>query len=172
LGYQDTLLAETGTQVYAKSLIQGRTDFIFGQHSPAWFQTCDIRVLAGGGYVTASGRPSASDANYYVFDSCNIAAASGQSVTAGSYYLGRPWAQYARVCWQNTAMSNVINSAGWIQWSSSTPNTQDVTFQEYGNSGAGSQGTRASFSQKISSPIAISTILGSNYASWVDTSYL
>lgn len=69
-------------------------------------------------------------------------------------------------------MSNVINSAGWEKWSSSEPNTEDVLFGEYGNSGAGSQGTRASFAKKLSAPISISTILGSNYAEWVDTSYL
>lgn len=52
-GFQDTLLAETGYQVYANCLIQGATDFIFGQNSPAWFENCDIRVLtASVGYVT------------------------------------------------------------------------------------------------------------------------
>lgn len=69
-------------------------------------------------------------------------------------------------------MSNVINSAGWEEWSSSEPNTEDVLFGEYDNSGAGSTGTRASFATKLSSPIEITTILGSNYADWVDTTYL
>jgi pectinesterase len=69
-------------------------------------------------------------------------------------------------------MTSVINSAGWIEWSSSEPNTADVLFGEYGNSGAGSEGTRASFATKLSSPVAITTILGSGYASWVDTTYL
>ena len=170
-GYQDTLLAETGTQVYAKSLITGRTDFIFGQHSPAWFDGVDIRVLAGGGYVTASGRASSSDANWYVFNKCTIAAESGQAVTAGSYYLGRPWYDYARVAFQDTSMTSVINAAGWVQWSSSSPNTDHVTFQEYGNSGAGAAGTRK-YETALGSPIGIATILGSGYASWVDTSYL
>lgn len=54
-GYQDTLLAQTGNQVYSKCLIQGATDFIFGQHAPAWFEGCDIRVLAASiGYITGS----------------------------------------------------------------------------------------------------------------------
>lgn len=44
VGYQDTLLAEYGTQIYANSLIQGATDFIFGQTASAWFQGCAIRV--------------------------------------------------------------------------------------------------------------------------------
>jgi pectinesterase len=52
-GYQDTVLAQQGAQLYAQSLIQGATDFIFGQSAPAWFEQCDIRVVAASqGYVT------------------------------------------------------------------------------------------------------------------------
>lgn len=52
-GYQDTILAEEGYQLYAGCLIEGATDFIFGQYSPAWFEACDIRVLAASeGYIT------------------------------------------------------------------------------------------------------------------------
>lgn len=174
-GYQDTILAETGAQVYAKSLIVGSTDFIFGQHAQAWFSECDIRVLSASlGYVTASGRASSSDASIYVLDSCTIAAYAGNTVKAGAYYLGRPWEDYARVVVQDTTMTNVINSAGWSDWSSSSPNTDHVTFEEYGNTGAGASGTRASFSNKISSPVTIASVLGSSYesATYVDTAYL
>lgn len=71
-------------------------------------------------------------------------------------------------------MTNVINSAGWHEWSSSEPNTADVVFEEYGNTGAGASGTRASFAKKISSPVSIKTVLGSSYASaaYVDEAYL
>lgn len=69
-------------------------------------------------------------------------------------------------------MTDVINSAGWIEWSSSEPNTEDVLFGEYDNTGAGSEGTRASFATELSAPIAITTILGDDYTDWVDTSYL
>lgn len=52
-GYQDTVYANTGTQLYSKCLISGVTDFIFGRESPAWFEDCDIRVLAASvGYIT------------------------------------------------------------------------------------------------------------------------
>nr|ARB08121.1 pectin methylesterase [Evansstolkia leycettana] len=173
-GYQDTVLAETGNQVFAKSLIQGAIDFIFGQHARAWFDGCDIAVVAGPteGTITANGRSSSSDPSYYVINNSTISAASGNSVSAGTYYLGRPWTEYARVVVQDTYMTNVINPAGWIEWSSSQPNTADVLFGEYGNTGAGSSGTRASFATKLSSPVTISTILGSDYQNWVDTSYL
>lgn len=52
-GFQDTILAQQGYQLYAGCLIEGATDFIFGQYSPAWFESCDIRVLSASvGYVT------------------------------------------------------------------------------------------------------------------------
>jgi pectin methylesterase-like acyl-CoA thioesterase len=73
------------------SLIQNlqSRDFIFGQSATAWFDGCDIRVLEYPyGIITANGRPSNSDPSYYVINKSTVAAASGQSVTAESYYLG------------------------------------------------------------------------------------
>ena len=173
-GYQDTLLAETGDQIYGACYIEGATDFIFGQHAAAWFEQCDIGVLdASWGTVTANGRASSTDPSYYCFNSCNVAAASGQDVPDGAYYLGRPWSEYARVVFQWTYMSDVINSAGWTEWSSSEPNTEDVLFGEYDNSGAGSEGTRASFATKLTAGVSIDTVLGSSYTSYsfYDSSY-
>lgn len=71
-------------------------------------------------------------------------------------------------------MSSVINSAGWSTWSSSSPNTEGVLFGEYGNTGAGASGTRASFATKLGSAVSISSILGSGYASaaYYDASYM
>lgn len=107
-------------------------------------------------------------------NSCAIAAASGQSVADGAYYLGRPWTEYARVVFQYTTMTDVINSAGWIEWSSSEPNTEDVLFGEYDNAGDGASGTRASFAEELSAAISIDTILGSDYTSagYYDASYM
>ena len=173
-GYQDTVLAETGAQLYAKCYIEGATDFIFGQTADAWFESCSIGVLATSyGTITASGR-SSNDGGYYVINNSDIAAASGQAVGDGAFYLGRPWGDYARVIVQNTEMSSVINAAGWHIWNTGDERTQFVTFEEYNNNGAGASGTRASFSEKISAAVSISTVLGSSYTSarYVDTSYL
>ena len=53
LGFQDTVLSNEGSQLYAQSLIEGATDFIFGQNAASWFEACDIRVLARSiGYIT------------------------------------------------------------------------------------------------------------------------
>ncbi|KAF1960647.1 carbohydrate esterase family 8 protein [Byssothecium circinans] len=172
-GYQDTLLANEGAQVYAKSYIEGATDFIFGQRATAWFDGVDIAVVSASlGYITASGRDSDSNPSYYVINKSKVAAASGNSVSSGAYYLGRPWRNYARVVFQNTALSNVVNGAGWRVWNTDDTRTDHVTFAEYGNTGDGSKGTRASFSKKNSAAVSISTVLGSGYKDWVDTSYL
>jgi pectinesterase len=87
-------------------------------------------------------------------------------------------------------MSNVVNSAGWIQWSSSTPNIDNVYYREYGNTGAGASGTRvslaifwnprtkltgalqASFSGQLSAANPITLLFGNGYQSWVDMTYL
>lgn len=112
--------------------------------------------------------------SYYVFNNCNIAAAAGNAVANGAYYLGRPWRQYARVVFQKTNMTSVINSKGWSIWNTGQENTDHVLFGEYGNTGAGSQGQRASFATKLSSAVSISTVLSGNYASkgFYDASYM
>jgi len=174
-GYQDTVLSETGNQIFGKSLIVGSVDFIFGQSANAWFDQCDIRVLATSyGTITASGRASSSSSSWYVINKSTVAAYTGNTVTAGAYYLGRPWEAYARVVFQQTSLSNVINAAGWHDWSDSEPNTSNVVLEEYANTGAGASGTRASFSKKISTPISIATVLGSGWASgaYVDEAYM
>lgn len=173
-GFQDTLLSNQGTQLFSKSMIQGATDFIFGQKSFAWFEYCDIRVLAKSlGYVTANGA-SSTGASKYVFNRCDIAAASGNSVPSGAYYLGRPWGEYADVTFQNTTMSSVINSEGWHVWNTADERTSNVVFGEYANTGSGASGTRASFSKKLSSAVSITSILGSSYTTkaWYDASYM
>lgn len=171
-GYQDTLLANTGTQLYANSIIEGAVDFIFGQHAQAWLTNIDIYTI-GPGAITASGRNSTSDASWYVINKSNVKALTS-AVATGSTYLGRPWGNYARVTFQNTYMTAVVNSAGWEQWNVGDPHTDHVTLEEYGNTGPGASGTRASFSTKLSAAVPIASILGSSYASafYVDSSYL
>ncbi|KAF4978216.1 hypothetical protein FZEAL_5377 [Fusarium zealandicum] len=174
-GFQDTVLSQSGYQLYSRCLIQGATDFIFGQQASSWFEKCDIRVVSNSiGYITASGRESSSSAAYYVFNNCNIAAASGNSVANGAYYLGRPWREYARVVFQKTSMSAVINPAGWKIWNTGDERISNILFGEYSNTGAGASGSRASFSKKLSSAVSISTILTGSYASkgYYDASYM
>ncbi|QSZ32978.1 hypothetical protein DSL72_002562 [Monilinia vaccinii-corymbosi] len=171
-GYQDTLLTQIGNQVYAKCYIEGAIDWIFGQHSVAWFDGSTIAASAPYGCITANGRPSSSDASFYVLNKCKITTSNGSTAGPGTVYLGRPWSPYARVAVQSSSLSNVINPAGWSVWSPSTPNTASILFEEHANYGAGTSGTRASFSNNYSTPYTIGGLLGSNYKTWVDTNYL
>lgn len=173
-GFQDTLLAQTGNQIYANSYIEGATDFIFGQQAAAWFQGCDLRVASTSlGYVTANGRDSSSGTSYYVINESTVAAASGASVSSGAIYLGRPWRNYARVVFQNTELSDIINAAGWSVWNTDDTRTDGVEFGEYANTGDGaSTSGRADFSEQLSAAVDISDVLGSDYADWVDTNFL
>ncbi|KAF8455198.1 pectin lyase fold/virulence factor, partial [Terfezia claveryi] len=170
-GYQDTLLAQKGKQIYAKSYIDGAVDFIFGQKARVWFHAIDIRIK-GRGWVTANGRESESNDSYYLFNQCNIDWAPGISLAAGSSFLGRPWRSHSRVIFQNTYMSTIINSAGWDTWPSSSPMTNKIFYREYGNWGPGATGNRVDFAGKLWSAVAITSVLGNDYTSWVDTSYL
>lgn len=174
-GYQDTVLANKGTQIYATCLIVGATDFIFGQRALAWFQKSDIRVLdASGsiGYITAHGRDSASNPSFYVINDCNIAAASGDLVKAGTYYLGRPWRNYARVKVQSTSITDVVNTAGWAVWNEEDPRIDNVYYAEYNNTGDGSKWQRPSWVRRVAEGVDISNILGRDWTSWVDRAYM
>ncbi|KXS94463.1 hypothetical protein AC578_4500 [Pseudocercospora eumusae] len=174
-GYQDTILAEIGAQVYASCYIEGATDFIFGEEGQAWFEQCDIGVVqASKGYITASGRDSPSSASYYVINKSTVAAAPGNTVSSGAYYLGRPWRGYARVAFQNSALSDVINAAGWAIWNTGDERTENAVFGEYGNTGVGGEGTRADFATELSGPVGIAEVLGSGYASaaYFDAAYV
>lgn len=170
-GYQDTLLAETGNQVYANCYIEGAVDFIFGQDARIWVVGSTIASI-GAGAITANGRASDDDdGSYYVITDSTVQAGSTDP-GEGTVYLGRPWEPYARVAFQRTSLSDIVNSAGWEEWSTSETNTADVVFEEYDNSGDGAEGTRASFATTLSSAITIDTILGSDYADWVDADYI
>ncbi|KAK7543879.1 pectinesterase-like protein [Phyllosticta citricarpa] len=171
-GYQDTVLANQGNQIYAKSYIEGATDFIFGQVAMAWFENCTIGVLAASkGYVTANGAESPGD-SYYVINKSTVQAASGQSVESGAYYLGRPWRPHGKVVFQNSELSNVINPAGWVEWNEGDSRTDGVFFGEYGNTGEGaSTSSRASFSKQLSAAVSISDVI-SDYSSWADKTFI
>lgn len=174
-GYQDTLLAQRGKQLYAKSKIVGAIDFIFGQYGEAWFDQIDIRTIAAG-YITASGRNDTSNPSWYVINKSTVNGVNSTvQAQTGIDYLGRPWGEYARVVFQNTYLGQIINSAGWSRWNAPPQErTCCVTFAEYKNTGPGANGSRASFSQKLSAAIKIETVLGSSYKSdwYVDRSYL
>ncbi|KAG6917299.1 hypothetical protein DXG01_003140 [Tephrocybe rancida] len=195
-GYQDTLLANAGTQVYLRNYIQGATDFIFGRGGLAFFGKNTIGV-SGPGWVTASGRESADSGSckrgtyssymqstYHsknfedVFDGNSIVLASGApSSTSGACYFGRPWGAYAKVIFKNTVVTAPFNKALWSVWNTGDERTDHILFGEYNSSGSGVSGaSRPSFVTVLTAAQAatytIASAVGSDYASWVDASYL
>lgn len=122
----------------------------------------------------ANGRESDSGPSYYVFNNANVAAADGHDVPDGAYYLGRPWREYARVVFQNSELSAVINSEGWRVWNDGDERTDGVLFGEFNNSGPGAEGTRADFAEALGAEVSIEEVLGGDYASagYYDAAYL
>ena len=78
------------------------------------------------------------------------------------------------MAFQDTSLSDVINSAGWAIWNTGDERTDNVVFGEYGNTGDGSSGSRASFATELSAPVDIADVLGSGYASaaYFDADYV
>lgn len=142
----------------------GAVDYIFGAAS-AWFGECDI-VSTGAGYITANSREESSDSSWYAIDSSTITAASGVDLT-GEVYLGRPWRVLARVIYQNSELSGIINSEGWTTMAeNATP-----LFYEYNNSGDGAGTEDRKYESQIDGAVDIGTVLGSGYSDWIDGSY-
>ncbi|KAI8821723.1 pectin lyase fold/virulence factor [Fimicolochytrium jonesii] len=174
LGYQDTLLTNAGHHFFGKTYIEGRTDYIFGQRSRAYFQKCDMRSLDKG-WVTASGVDSAQNRGVYVFNQCTVAAAKKAVPTVkGGVFLGRPWRTFAHVLFMNSNLSDVVNPEGWARWRPTDP-VENLQFYEYNNKGVGARKQkRAGFSRRLAtkelSQYTITKVL--NGTAWVDKRYM
>jgi pectinesterase len=73
----------------------------------------------------------------------------------------------ARVVYQNTKLSNIINSKGWTTMAEGTT----LLYYKYNNKGAGSNTSKREYKSSISSAISQKTVLSSDWNSWVDTKY-
>jgi pectin methylesterase-like acyl-CoA thioesterase/acetyl esterase/lipase len=129
LGWQDTLLDQTGRHYYENCYIAGHCDFIFGG-GIAFFETCQIHCLSAS-YITAASTPEHQPYGY-VFSGCKITGSPKDSRT----YLGRPWRDYASVVFLNTKMSNIVRPEGWHNWNK--PHREKTAFYaEYQSIGPG-----------------------------------
>ena len=145
LGFQDTLYPRSATsrQYYKNCYIEGTVDFIFGA-STAVFDQCEIFSKTGGGYLTAA---STAEKNPYglVFLNCKLTTNS----TNSSYYLGRPWRNYAKTVFIKCEMGAHIKPEGWHNWSK--PDAEATTFYaEYLSTGSGANAaSRVSWSHAL-----------------------
>ncbi|CAO2652327.1 Nn.00g006100.m01.CDS01 [Neocucurbitaria sp. VM-36] len=171
VGFQDTLLANKGTQVFSNCYIEGSVDFVWG-FSTAYFHQCMIVTNTPGSCIAAQSRASADVAGGYVFDSCMVTYSSTYGSTYGLSYLGRPYSQYSIAVYMNSYIDKHIKDAGWSVWSTSSPQTSDVLFGEYNNAGPGSwqaSTQRASFATNLTEAQAAKYEL----AAWIgDTTWL
>lgn len=72
--------------------------------------------------------------------------------------------------YQNSKMTDIIAPIGWTTMSTAT--NPNPVFLEYKNTGAGSDtAKRGNFGKVATSAVAITTVLGSDYKSWIDAAY-
>lgn len=139
IGWQDTLLTgeKTGYQYYESCLLEGATDYIWG-YSAAYFKGCTIGSKKAKSAITAQSRASSSAIGGYIFDQCLFKASDDATVDLTQLvYLGRPYSSYAKVVVKNSYLTDIIHPQGWKVWSTTSPNTDHITFAEYNNSGPG-----------------------------------
>lgn len=134
-GCQDTVYAATNhsRQYFENCLIEGTTDFIFGQATVV-FKNCTIKSLADS-FITAAATEA--DRKYgFVFFDCTLTAKEGIT----KVYLGRPWRPYAKTVFINTEMRKHILPEGWNPWKGDKmfPDKEKTAYYaEFGSKGEG-----------------------------------
>lgn len=163
-----------GRHLYDNCYICGNVDFIFGS-ATAYFRNCHIEAIADKnissdtegnpicGYITAASTPEGQTYGY-VFDHCNI---TGSNCPPESFYLGRPWRNYAKTVFLNCTMDSSIHPAGFHDWK--RPESHDtVYYAEYNSLGEGGIcSNRASFTHVLTDNEAdaytIDKVLGEDF---------
>nr|AFW03475.1 pectin methylesterase 1 [Gossypium barbadense] len=141
LAYQDTLYVHSNRQFYVNCLVAGTVDFIF-ENAAAVFQNCDIHARKPNSgqknMVTAQGRTDPNQNTGIVIQKCRIGATSDLQPVRKNFptYLGRPWKEYSRTVVMQSTISDVIQPAGWHEWSGSFA-LKTLFYAEYQNTGAG-----------------------------------
>lgn len=137
-GYQDTFRSKKGTRGYLLNCwVEGAVDFIYAGGT-FYYDNCIINCIRAGGFIAApedayATVPKTSTATGiflrlgFIFNNCTIQGPS--SVAANSFYLGRPWTDYAGAIYLNCKLSNQVINTGWSIMGSSTYLT--ACFVEY-----------------------------------------
>ena len=168
-GFQDTVLLNKGIQVLSNCYIQGSVDYVWG-FSTAFINKCKIATYTPGASIAAQSRPNAAAAGGFVFNECYVTQTITYGDTQGLTYLGRPYSNFSVAVYTNSYLDSSINPAGWSVWQANNPQTSNVTFAEYNNTGPGSLGKRAPFSKCLTSSQATAYELGAfiGNTSWID----
>ena len=136
-------------QTYRRCVIKGDVDFIYGG-AAAWFEDCDIVCVRRGedrepsGFATAASTPEGQKYGY-VFRSCRF---TGEDVPDASFYLGRPWREFARTILLDCYIGAHIKPEGWDNWAK--PNfMQTGLYAEHGCTGPGSDTAKREYSRML-----------------------
>lgn len=144
-GYQDTLYAHSFRQFYRECDIYGTVDFIFG-NAAVVFQNCNLLArmpMAGQSIAfTAQGRTDPNQNTGTSIQNCTVTAAPDLVPVESSFqvFLGRPWKEYSRTVYIQSFLDNLIQPAGWLEWSGDFA-LSTLYYGEYMNTGPGSNTT-------------------------------
>lgn len=147
--------------IYRRCVIRGDVDFIFGG-AAAWFEQCDVVCVngltdgrEGSGYAAAPSTPEGQKYGY-VFHRCRFL---GEGVPDGSFYLGRPWREFAKAVLLGCHIGAHVRAEGWDDWGKAAFHENGL-FAEYGCTGPGSDlSRRAPFSRVLTAQEAASVTL-------------
>ena len=130
---QDTLFTGGSPLYFKKCLIEGQTDYIFGESNTV-FDSCELRwkgYSTGSlpGFITAARTCEGTYTGYLMYN-CKVTKNKALTVTPG--YLGRPWRDTAKVMFINTVLEEgTIVPEGWDEMNGVPPETIEG-FKEYG----------------------------------------
>lgn len=150
-------------QYYENCIIRGDIDFIFGS-ATAVFNKCKIIANENGkstnGYLTAASTPEGKPYGYVFFD-CELTS-DAQKAT---YYLGRPWRDFAKTVFIRCKMDCHIKPEGFDDWNKEKAAANTVFYAEYGSYGPGAENyERPAWVKKLTDkqlePYNIRNILG------------
>lgn len=143
LGYQDTVLDDSGRHYFKYCFIEGAGDFMCGD-GQSLYEKCHLHTIPQlNGAITAQKRSSPGEDTGYVFLNCKITG-------GGLMYLGRAWGSYSRVVFAYTYIADIIFPERWDNWNDPTREST-VFYGLYKCSGPGARDEgRISWSRDLS----------------------
>ena len=162
LGPTQFLPRKQQRHTYRSCVIKGDVDFIYGG-AAAWFEDCDIVCVNRGegrepsGFATAASTPQGQKYGY-VFHRCRF---TGEDVPDASFYLGRPWREFAKTILLACYIGPHIKPEGWDNWSK--PDFQQTgLYAEYECYGPGSDVSKREYARTLT-PQEAATITYENF---------
>ncbi|KAF8387719.1 hypothetical protein HHK36_026373 [Tetracentron sinense] len=141
VAYQDTLYVHSLRQFYRECDVYGTVDFIFG-NAAAVLQNCNLYARRPNpnqkNMFTAQGREDPNQNTGISILNSKVTASSDLTPVKSSFksYLGRPWKQYSRTVFSHCHIDDLIDPAGWLEWSGDFA-LSTLYYGEYMNRGPG-----------------------------------